>query len=476
MRKIVLISGMLLSIFVSFFLVIIFVAVNPDRLKPLIKVQFEKYSNCEINIDEHLTFSFFPYFSVRVKHIQIVGPKQSPTINIDINNAVAQLKLIPFLHGKIAMGNIQIDELSITQRTPLLSMKFNNVRLKLSATEESNHSFTTMLSFNFAENNFPHAGKVVISGNAMIDLPQQTVSWKNIHVRLYDLSLNGELNAKNIVDNPDVSGHFTLESPNLKNTLQQINLLGIATENIPDIVGVNADFDFLVNQTSFSLHSKLLIKNIQTSKIKIEDIDASLNFKNNRVNLESSNAYLYGGFVSAEASINLNNYRPLLTAHVKALNMQIEPLFKLLQAAHTNIYPDTKMSGSGNLALEVSTSGTEAKRLLTNLNGTAELSISNGLLMGKDWDDIVAKLIPSHQGNANEAVSQNFRVFRFKQLTGSFKINNGVFFSDDLLINSSDISIKGKGQINFPNNFIDYQLQAEHQNVVTAIPLKSTLS
>lgn len=458
MRKIFLISGVLLSLVVIFFLAVIFISTNPDHLKPLITAQIEKYTQCEIKIDDHLSLSFFPYFGVKAKHIQIMTPKGSEVsdVKIDIRNAVAQLELMSLLRGKIKTGTIQIDELTLDQRTFILKINLNNIRFEISPLDKSEQSFLTTLSFNFAENSFLHSGRAVISGDVAIDMMHQTASWKNIHAVVLGLTLNGELNAKNIFNNPDVSGNFTLESSNLKAMLNQINLSELKTENIPDINTVHADINLFANIESFSMQSNLQIKNIQASKINIDDINARLYFKNNIINMEFINASAYGGDFNGEASINLNAYRPVITAHVKALNVQIEPLFKLMQVSQANIYPDTKMTGAVNMELEASTIGGEVKSLLNNLKGTGHLSISNGLFMGKDWDEMVARLDASK--------SQNLRIFRFKQLSASFKINNGIFFSDDLWVNSSDINIKGKGQINFPNNFIDYVLQAEFQN------------
>ena len=462
-RKKFLIPWILLSVVATFFLVIIFISKNPDRLKPLITAQFAKYTKGEINIDDRLSFSFFPYFGVKAKHIQITIPKQSqtPITKIDLRNVVVQLKLFSFLHSEIKTGIIQIDELTLQQRTPLLTIKLNDVSLKAIPAEESDHTYMTMVSFNFASDSVPLSGKVVIAGNVMLDMTHQTATWENIHAVVHGLTMQGELNAKNILDNPEVSGHFVLQSENLKNT---INLFTIETENIPAINGVTADINFSANNQSLIIQSNLNITNIKISETNIDAINARLNFRNNLVNIESIHANAFGGDIRGEANINFNTYRPTMTARVKCLNVQIEPLFKLIQTTHANINPDTRLSGTGNIELDISTSGTDGKNLLNNLNGTTRLSVSNGIFMGKDWDELVIKVAALNPIITNEVISPYLRIFRFKQLFASFKINNGNFSGDDLLVESSDIIIKGKGQINLQNNFINYVLQAELQN------------
>jgi hypothetical protein len=206
MRKIFLIPLLLFTLIFTSFL---FFCLHPDDLKPLIKKQFEKYSNSTITLDEPLAFSIFPFFGVKTKHIAIV----SSDLKVEMANPDMQLKLLPFLHGKISMGRIQIDELVLNQRSPLLTMKLNNVRFKISAVD---HSYLTMLYFKFA--GFGLAGDARISSN--VTVAEQTAAFKNIHAAISGLTLDGELTAKNILDNPDFAGHFTLQSPNLKNTLR----------------------------------------------------------------------------------------------------------------------------------------------------------------------------------------------------------------------------------------------------------------
>jgi AsmA protein len=192
--------------------------------------------------------------------------------------------------------------------------------------------------------------------------------------------------------------------------------------------------------------------------------------------LELKNASVYGGYLNGEMKINFSGFHPSVTAHVKGVNMQVEPLFKLLQSSHVNIYPETKIYGNANIEFDVATTATEPKNMLNNLNGTSHLSISNGVYLGKDWDDIVTKLVAAKHTISTETILETLRIFRFKQLVVTFKINHGIFSSDDLLIDSSDLKITGKGQINLPNNFMDYVLQAEFQNDynnLTTIPIRA---
>lgn len=502
MRKIFFILGMLLGICIIAFFSIIYIFVNPDQFKPLITTQIEKYTGCQLVIDDHLALSFFPYFGVKANHIQMITPNgfQTPSVQIDIKNAIVQFKLLPLLHGNVETGALQIDQLTLNQQHSPSTIQLNNVQLASSAADQSNTSYLTKLSFNFAESSLPLAGhadftgsvtidwnnyyysinntifnvsltdnnrtlNLTITGDMMLDYIKQTASWKNINANLSDLAISGELHAKNILSNFNVSGKFVLQSSHIKNIFEQINLFREITKNLPVMNDINADINLLVNKQSFDVQSNFHIKNMQMSNINIDDINTRLHLHENILNIESMRASLLGGLLNGEATIRFNSYLPAMTAHVNAYNLQVEQLVNLMRDTNADIHPNSSISGTGNIELNVYATGADKKSILTSLNGTSRVSITNGILMGKEWDDIVTRSVASNNVITQQMISQYLRVLRFKQLSSSFKINNGIFDSDDLLLESADINIKGKGKINLQNNLIDYALQAEFQNV-----------
>ena len=177
MRKIFLVTSVILGTFIFTILLLIYIFIHPDYFKPLIISQIEKYTGCQIIIDDHLFLSFFPYFGVRANHIQMMMPSESqtPSIKIDIKNSVMQLKLLPLLHGKYETGLFQADQLTLSQQDPLLTVQFKNIRIKTSTINKLNNSFMVNLSFDFVENSFPLVGNAFITGHIIVD-------WKNNYV------------------------------------------------------------------------------------------------------------------------------------------------------------------------------------------------------------------------------------------------------------------------------------------------------
>lgn len=427
MRKTFFIASILIGICFVIFLSIIFILINPDRFKPLITSQIEKYSGCQLTISDHLAFSFFPYFGVKTKHIQIVIPQESQTslIKMDLKNIIVQIKLLPILQGKYKMGAIQIEQLTLHQPYSPLPIQLRNIQLKASATNKLNSTFLTMLAFDI-ENNLPlssNANKTLhltINGDISIDLKQQKIIAKNLNVALPGLTIG---------------------------TL--------------DIHDIHADIDLSANKQSFSMQSHLQIKNIKIAALNIDDIKCGLNFKNNIFNLETINANLYGGSLIGNATIHLNSFFPMIATHIKILNIQVEPLLKTLEATHGNIHTNTMLFGTGNIALDVSADVENIETLVNSLNGTSQVSVANGVLVGNDWDDAVTKLVAAKNTIGKEIIAANLHVFRFKQLSGTFKINNGVISGDDLLMESAYITIKGNSRINLANNLIDCELRVD---------------
>lgn len=411
MRKILLLSGILFCVTIVCFFASIYFFISPDQFRPLISTQIEKYTGYKLLIDDHLTFSFFPNLAVRVNHIQIMSP------NIDIKNATVQIKLIPLLHGKFETGTVQIDQLVLP------AIRLNKIKLESFAHDKAANSYITNLSFDFNEDSLPITGHADISGDVTIDLKTDAYSVKNISSSISidnitpQLTINGDLNASNNLNYPNISGHFTLQSSRIK------------------IIDMN-----------------------------IDDIDCKLHFNNNMLSIESITANLYSGSLNGNAAINFEATFPTTNAHVKVFNIQIDPLLKLIQPP-----PTTIISGRGDIELDITTTGQDEISILNNLNGTTHVSITNGTLIGKDWDDSVSKYLPQHNG-----------LFRFKELSASFTISNSILTCNDLLLTSAEMVIKGKGDINLLNNLFDFELHAEPQSPIEnveipAINLKGAL-
>ena len=221
--------------FVSLLLFIIYIFINPVKFKPLITAQIEKYTGCQLHIDDHLSLSFFPYIGVKINHIQMTTPNgiQTPPIQVDVKNAIVQLKLLPLLHGDFAAGAIQIDQLTLNQQNSPSAIQLSNIQIKSSAANPLDASYLTKLSFNFTETSLPLSGHADFLGNVTVDWDNQYYSinnsifkvsmandnrtlnvtttgdmtvdcinskrraGKNINANLSDLLVSGELHAKN---------------------------------------------------------------------------------------------------------------------------------------------------------------------------------------------------------------------------------------------------------------------------------------
>jgi hypothetical protein len=381
---------------------------------------------------------------------------QALPMTINLKNPSAEIKLIPLLHGKFEAGEIHIGEakLRLTNMNKTV-IQLNNIRLKSTSDNLSHHYFLTNLSFDFIRDDLLFSGHVVITSDVKIDFADQAIVCKNFKASLFDVILKGEFNFKNIFSSYVGSGHFTLQASHINKLIEQLNV---------NINNINASIDIVSNNENFDIRSNFHVKNAKIANVNFDNSNFKLHYIDNILYVESAETNLYGGYLNAVAAVNLQSDIPVITLHAKAINLQIEPLFKMLQTNNADINPNTKISGTGNVELNISTIGDDEQSLLNHLNGTSQISIVNGIIMGSDWDDMVKEFIASNNGITQEMIPQSFQVLRFKQLTGSFVINNGVFVGNDLLLESADATIKGKININIAHNFINYELKADLPN------------
>ncbi len=192
----------------------------------------------------------------------------------------------------------------------------------------------------------------------------------------------------------------------------------------------------------------LKVANIKTSNVRVE-----LRINDGRLVASPLTADLYGGDVTGAVTIVAGKpARYVLKQNLTGV--QVGPLLK------DAIGKDT-LEGTGNVQLDVTTAGADFAQIKRNLNGSARLALRDGAVRGVNIAKAVrsakAKLaqIRGEEGAQTGAGSGNEKT-DFSELSGSFRIVNGVAHNDDLAIKSPLIRVAGSGDIHLSDSRLDY--------------------
>ena len=117
--------------------------------------------------------------------------------------------------------------------------------------------------------------------------------------------------------------------------------------------------------------------------------------------------------------------------------------------------------GRGNVAVDVTTAGTTVAALKKGLNGTASMNLRDGAIKGINLAKTFreTKAVFTTRKDAVQQAKQTEKT-DFSELTGTFRIANGVARNDDLSMKSPFIRLGGAGDINIGEDRMDYLAKA----------------
>ncbi len=121
---------------------------------------------------------------------------------------------------------------------------------------------------------------------------------------------------------------------------------------------------------------------ITLNKTKLSNVQADLSNKGTTLWLKPFKASAFQGDISSDASINFASSPLALSVSPRMQKIQVGDLI-------SEMFELDKLSGLGDLDLNLSTRGTEVKQMLQNLSGTGAINLSNGALSGWDLNKII---------------------------------------------------------------------------------------
>jgi len=189
---------------------------------------------------------------------------------------------------------------------------------------------------------------------------------------------------------------------------------------------------------------------LKASGLTLNKITSKIIVANGKAQLAPLTANLYQGKINVTALVDHANGRNQYKVTKKISGIQILPLMK--DMAQLEI-----VSGVTALNLKAQGAGLSPNKLKSGLAAVGDFSISDGALYGINIAQKLrsAKATLTGQSGSNEATEQKTD---FSSLTGTFKINKGVFNNTRLSMLSPLLRLKGAGTANIIKETINYKL------------------
>jgi AsmA protein len=203
---------------------------------------------------------------------------------------------------------------------------------------------------------------------------------------------------------------------------------------------------------SLNLHGTVKVGQLQVQNVKASNVRLNINAAGGKLDVAPHSANLYDGTLSGALSVNANGNAVALKQNLAGVN--INPLMK--DALEKDV-----LEGRGSVNLDINTRGDTVTAMKKALAGNASIALKDGAIKGidlaKTFREVKAKF--STKQDVVQAAKATDKT-DFTELTGTFRIANGVARNDDLAAKSPFIRLAGAGDIDIGNSRLDYLAKA----------------
>ncbi len=218
-----------------------------------------------------------------------------------------------------------------------------------------------------------------------------------------------------------------------------------------------------------NMTGKITLEQLKITGLVVNNIVLGMKANNGLVSLSPVKAGLYEGKLNGSASFDARKKNPPLALKLTLNDMQIGTVLKELEVTD-------KLDAKGEMKTNITLVANKSQPLIHTLSGPVSFRLKDGLIKGFDLRKIIinaqslldqTKYKGKLDNLAKEAKAEDSDQFRFTEMSGSVKFKSGVGHNDDLSIKSPLFRITGEGNVDLPDEKIDY-----HMNVFVVKSLK----
>ncbi len=193
------------------------------------------------------------------------------------------------------------------------------------------------------------------------------------------------------------------------------------------------------------------VGSVKVSNLTTKDIVVPLKAKGGKIALQDMQAQLYEGAFGGTVAVDVSSDTPAYGVNMSLAGIQADPLLADL------LQKDSFLSGGGEVAADITTTGNTVNAIKAGLNGTFSSAFTDGSLNGINIGYQIRRAKAALTGQSlPEEEGQVKTDFSSLSVTGAF--TDGVMTSDDLDMRSPLLRLGGGGMVDLPQENVDYTL------------------
>lgn len=293
----------------------------------------------------------------------------------------------------------------------------------------------------YAMSNGEAFGPFTLDGN--ISRTPDRVAFTRSIVTLDAIRMAGDLTVDSSGDIPNLTGAVGVEGLKLDartadSAANEEN--GPSTEKLDFSVLKSANADLTLRLGKFV-----------ASRLTVDSANVHLTLKNGLLTAALRDVVFYGGKGTGTLVIDGAKNVPDLAARLSVAGMTMQPFLR------DSIRAD-RVSGTGNLELEVSARAATEKGIYETLSGEARLALADGDIRGVDLTavpNIVKNLIATRQ----TGIIGDDAKTPFDRMSVVFTLLNGVAHTDNFKLEAQKFRVAGAGEIDIVRRTLDFHLE-----------------
>ena len=284
----------------------------------------------------------------------------------------------------------------------------------------------------------------------------------NVNVNLAKQTLAGALNGK--LDQSTINAKFGLAkfSPPAYTFDVSIDQLDVdrytkksAASAPAPAAGAEQPID-LSGLKGLNANGTIKIGSLKLANMKASNVRLDIHAADGKMEVNPLSANLYQGSTNGSLSAAASS-PPRFAVRQALTGVAVGPLLK-------DLMNKDPIEGKGNVQLDVTTQGATVSQIKKGLNGTARLNLRDGAVKGINIAETIrgakAKLGALKGDQQSTGTSAAGAKTDFSELSGNFRVTNGVAHNDDLDLKSPLLRVGGNGDINLGNDSLDYTVKA----------------
>lgn len=176
--------------------------------------------------------------------------------------------------------------------------------------------------------------------------------------------------------------------------------------------------------------------------LTLSDIALQTTLDAGRLQADLARAVAYGGTIAGQAVLNSRGSGSA-AANMTFRDVQLQPLMR-------DFAEYERLSGTGNVTLNLLAGGRSVAAWMNSLEGNVALDFGQGAIEGLDLAGMIRNLDSSYRGEGARTV--------YDSITATLAIASGVARNDDLRLDAGWGSVTGAGTIDIGRQSVDYRV------------------